>query len=149
MHASASTKPAATETAHGLQKDDRLERLIGSAAKPSTHLSQGDVYRASPIKRQRATNAAVEERRLAIYDIVADMQPMTVRQVFYQATVKGVVEKTEAAYTKVQVDLTLMRRSGDLPYGWLTDSTRVQRRPRTFDGVDAALDIIAADGGVR
>jgi hypothetical protein len=49
------------------------------------------------------------------------------------------VEKTEAGYTKVQVDLTFMCRSGDLPYGWLTDSTRVQRKPRTFDGVDAAL----------
>jgi hypothetical protein len=33
-----------------------------------------------------------------------------------------------------------MRRSGDLPYGWLTDSTRVQRKPRTFDGIDAALE---------
>jgi hypothetical protein len=68
------------------------------------------------------------------------MRPMTVRQVFYQATVKGVVEKTEAAYTKVQTDLVFMRKSGDLPYGWLTDSTRMQRKPRTFDGVDAALE---------
>jgi hypothetical protein len=93
----------------------------------------------SPIKRARATNAAVEERRQALFDIVTAMRPMTVRQVFYQATVKGIVEKTEAGYTKVQTDLVLMRRFGDLPYGWLTDSTRVQRRPQTFDGIDAAL----------
>ena len=33
------------------------------------------------------------------------MKPMTVRQVFYQATVRGIVEKTEAGYTKVQTDL--------------------------------------------
>jgi hypothetical protein len=56
-------------------------------------------YQASHIKRFRATRAAIEERRLALYDIVADMQPMTVRQVFYQATVKGIVEKTEVGYT--------------------------------------------------
>jgi hypothetical protein len=97
-------------------------------------------YHASPIKRVRSTKAAVEKRRRALLDIVTAMRPMTVRQVFYQATVRGVVEKTEAGYTKVQIDLTLMRRSGDLPYGWLTDSTRVQRKPRTFDGVDAALE---------
>lgn len=94
----------------------------------------------SPIKRVRSTKVAVEKRRHALLDIVTAMRPMTVRQVFYQATVRGVVEKTEAGYTKVQIDLTLMRRSGDLPYGWLTDSTRVQRKPRTFDGVDAALE---------
>jgi len=44
------------------------------------------------------------------------MRPMTVRQVFYQATVRGIVEKTEAGYAKVQNDLVLMRREGVLPY---------------------------------
>jgi hypothetical protein len=97
-------------------------------------------YQASPIKRFRATKAAVEERRLALYDIVADMQPMTVRQVFYQATVKGIVEKTEAGYTKVQTDLVLMRKSGMLPYDWLADNTRWQRKPRSFDGIEDALE---------
>jgi hypothetical protein len=97
-------------------------------------------YQPSPIRRARSTKAAVDARRSALFNIVASMRPMTVRQVFYQATLKGVVEKTEAGYTKVQTDLVLMRRSGDLPYGWLTDSTRVQRKPRTFDGIDAALE---------
>jgi len=96
-------------------------------------------YKASPIKRGRATKMQVEERRSALLDIVADMRPMTVRQVFYQATVKGVVEKTEAGYTKVQTDLVLMRKSGTLPYGWLTDSTRWQRKPDTFNNIEEAL----------
>jgi hypothetical protein len=60
------------------------------------------------------------------------MKPMTVRQVFYQATVHGVVEKSEAGYNKVQTDLVLMRRAGELPYDWLADNTRWQRKPRTF-----------------
>jgi hypothetical protein len=97
-------------------------------------------YQASPIKRVRSTKAAVEARRSTLLDIVAAMQPMTVRQVFYQATVRGVVEKSDAGYVKVQTDLVLMRKSGDLPYSWLADSTRWQRKPRTFDGVEAALE---------
>lgn len=37
---------------------------------------------------------------------------MTVRQVFYQATVRGIIEKTEAGYDKVQSLLVTMRRDG-------------------------------------
>ena len=33
-----------------------------------------------------------------------------------------------------------MRRAGDLPYDWLADNTRWQRKPRTFDGVEDALE---------
>jgi hypothetical protein len=65
---------------------------------------------------------------------------MTVRQVFYQATVRNLVEKTEAGYAKVQTDLVLMRKAGELPYGWLADNTRWQRRPNTFSSVESALE---------
>ena len=44
---------------------------------------------------------------------------MTVRQMFYQATVRGLVEKAESGWGKVQTDLTIMRRAGELPYDWL------------------------------
>jgi hypothetical protein len=97
-------------------------------------------YQTSPIKRQRSTKAEVEARREALLAIVAEMQPMTVRQVFYQATVHGLVEKAESGYAKVQTDLTLMRRDGTLPYDWLADNTRWQRKPRTFDSVEDALN---------
>src|SRR5688572_22633827 len=96
-------------------------------------------YEASPIRRIRATRTEMEIRRTALYDIVAEMRPMTVRQVFYQATVRGLVDKTEGGYAKVQTDLVHMRRSGALPYAWLADSTRWQRRPRTFSSVEEAL----------
>jgi|SRR4051794_7809904 hypothetical protein len=98
------------------------------------------LYQASPIKRNRATKAEVEYRRLRLVGIIAEMQPMTVRQVFYQATVHNLVEKSEAGYNKVQTDLVQMRRVGDLPYSWLADNTRWQRRPRTYNGVQAALE---------
>jgi len=79
-------------------------------------------------------------RREHLFKIVEQMKPMTVRQVFYQASVRGIVEKTEAGYNKVQVDLVLMRRSGVLPYGWLADNTRWQRKPRTFRSPQEALE---------
>ena len=81
----------------------------------------------------------VEQRRGQLLDIVDAMRPMTVRQVFYQATVRGIIEKTEAGYGKVQTDLTVMRRSGELPYDWLADNTRWQRKPRTFNDPAEAL----------
>jgi hypothetical protein len=98
-----------------------------------------EVYVARPIKRHRATKAEVERRREALYEIVAAMKPMTVRQVFYQATVRGIVEKSEAGYNKVQTDLVLMRRAGEMPFDWLPDNTRWQRKPRTFDSIKQAL----------
>jgi hypothetical protein len=97
-----------------------------------------EIYQASQIKR-RATKAEIWQRRTALYDIVDAMKPMTVRQVFYQATVAGIVDKSEAGYDKVQADLVTLRKAGTLPYSWLADNTRWQRRPRTFDSVEQAL----------
>lgn len=97
-------------------------------------------YEASHIKRRRSTKVEVERRRDDLFAIVAAMEPMTVRQVFYQATVRDLVEKSEAGYAKVQTDLVQMRRGGVLPYEWLADNTRWQRKPRTFKGVQHALD---------
>ena len=101
-------------------------------------------YVASHIKRERATKAEVEARREALLAIIDEGKPMTVRQVFYQATVHGIVEKAETGYSKVQIDLTKMRRNGSLPYDWLADNTRWQRKPRTFDSVEDALQNTAA-----
>jgi len=98
------------------------------------------VYGTSQIKRRkRSTKAEVEQRREALLEIIAAGRPMTVRQVFYQATVHGLVEKAESGYSKVQTDLTLKRRAGDLSYDWLADNTRWQRKPTTFDSVEEAL----------
>ena len=95
---------------------------------------------ARPIKRTRSTKAEVEERRGALLEIIFAGRPMTVRQVFYQATVRGIVEKAESGYAKVQNDLTLMRWAGELPYAWLADNTRWQRKPITYSSVEAALE---------
>ena len=106
-------------------------------------MSAVPVYPSSQIKakrRFRSTKLQMTERRTKLYAIVADMQPMTVRQVFYQATVHNIVEKDEAGYGKVQTDLVAMRKAGQLPYGWIADNTRIQRRPNSFSSIDHALE---------
>lgn len=80
----------------------------------------------------------MEARRAGLLQIVRNVQPATVRQVFYQATVQGVVEKTEGGYAKVQRQLLRLRRDGLIPYQHIVDATRWMRRPRTYgDPVDA------------
>ncbi len=68
-------------------------------------------YHSGHIRRPRATKVEVERRRESLFGIVSDMQPMTVRQVFYQATVRGIVEF--------------------LPYNWLADNIRWRQKPRS------------------
>jgi hypothetical protein len=96
-------------------------------------------YPASRIKRTRATQPEVQARRAALLGIIREMKPMTVRQCFYQATVRNLVDKSEAGYDKVQTDLVVMRRSGVLPYDWLADNTRWQRKPTTYASINDAL----------
>ncbi len=86
------------------------------------------VYGPRPIKRQRRTRAELEDLDLALAEIVADIEPATVRQVFYQAVVRGLVPKDEAkGYKLVQRRLVKLRETGKIPYGWITDNVRVVR----------------------
>jgi hypothetical protein len=95
----------------------------------------------SPTKSRRRTKAAVQAIRDAIFGIVEEYQPMTVRQVFYQLVTRGVIAKTEAEYkTTVCRLLVQMRREGILPFHWIADNTRWQRKPRTYGSLQAMLD---------
>ncbi len=102
-----------------------------------------EVYRTSRIKRHRASKTEMEQRREALFQIVSSMQPMTVRQAFYQTTIRGVVEKTEAGYGKVQRMLAHLRRAGTIPFDWIADNTRWQRKPRTYSDPSEAVRQIA------
>ena len=99
------------------------------------------VYEASPIKRRRATAAEMEARAQFFIDYAERHGPVTVRQLFYAATVANVpgIDKTEAGYSKVQTQVLALRRAGRLDYDDIADSTRWMRRPRTFDGWQDAL----------
>lgn len=94
------------------------------------------VYEPSPIKRrQRRTKAELEELDRVLAEIVAEIEPATVRQVFYQAVVRGLVPKDEArGYKLVQRRLVKLRETGEIPYGWITDNVRVVRGHNRYDG---------------
>ncbi|MEO8391503.1 MAG: hypothetical protein ABI700_00785 [Chloroflexota bacterium] len=70
-------------------------------------------------------------------------QPMTVRQMFYRMSSASEVEKTENGYRRVQRCLLEMRRAGAIPYDWIADNTRWQRKPKTYGSLIAAADFWA------
>lgn len=101
------------------------------------------VYQASPIKRNRATKAEMAERAAFLIDYAERHGPVTVRQEFYAATVAGLIEKSESGYNKIQAQVLKLRREGKMPYRVIADATRYMRKPRTFNGIEDALQSTA------
>jgi hypothetical protein len=91
--------------------------------------------------RIRRTEAEIESLKWALLDIVHAEQPMTVRGVFYRAVSASHIAKTEADYRNVVCRLLLqLRRQHMMPYAWITDGTRWQIKPRSFDGIEDARE---------
>jgi hypothetical protein len=104
-----------------------------------------DFYRASPItRRRRRSKAEIAEIKATIFTIVQVDRPMTVRQVFYRLVSTGLIAKSENEYNQTACRLLVeMRKSREIPYGWIADGTRWVRHAETFDGVDDALERVA------
>jgi hypothetical protein len=102
-------------------------------------------YEASPVRR-RATKAEMEERARFLISYAEEHGPVTVRGLYYQAEVKGVpgITKDDKDYNKVQRQVLALRRAGELDYSHIADATRWMRKPRSFNGVKAALHNCAA-----
>lgn len=98
-------------------------------------------YGTCPIKRSRRTKAAISAVKDELVDIVGEIEPATVRQVFYQATVRGLLPKTEQSYKVVCRLLTQLRRDRELPYSSIADNTRWMRKPRTYSSLQNMLEI--------
>ena len=80
--------------------------------------------------------------RNAIIAVLKADHPMTVRQVFYQLVVRGVIEKTEEQYQGTVIRLlTEMRMAGSIRFDWIVDESRRRITNRTYNGIaDAARD---------
>lgn len=82
----------------------------------------------------------MEVIRNAIMAFVEVENPATVRQVYYHLTTLGVIDKTEAEYKQTVCRMLVnMRRDGQLPYGWIADSTRWMRKPTTYGSMEDML----------
>jgi hypothetical protein len=95
------------------------------------------VYGTSPIKRTRRTRAEIEALDAALIEIVDEFNPVTVRQVFYQAVNRSLVPKSETkGYRVVQRRLVALRASQEIPHGAIVDGTRYVHGYRRYDDLD-------------
>lgn len=97
------------------------------------------LYGTSAIKRQRRTRDELAAIDGTIYRIAEMEKPVSVRGLFYRVMSKGLVPKSESGYNVVQRQALKMRRRGDLPYGWITDGSRIRLKHLTWPGPQAAL----------
>ena len=96
--------------------------------------------RTSPIRRSRRSPADIAKLRETIAAVVEEVQPATVRQVFYQLVSRGAIAKTEGEYKGTVCRLLAdMRRSGEIPYGSIADNSRWMRKPDTYDSLESML----------
>jgi hypothetical protein len=92
----------------------------------------------SPTRRSRAQ---IEDLKAALYEVTAEIKPASVRQIYYQMVSRGFIDKTEAEYKGTVCRLlAVMRKEHSMPYGWLADSTRWIRKPRTYSNLAAMLE---------
>lgn len=81
----------------------------------------------------------MEKLRLELYRIAHASNPTTSRFIFYRASALQIVPKTTSGYRAVQRELALMRERGDLPFAWIVDNTRWQRKPHTHNDIESFL----------
>jgi hypothetical protein len=78
-------------------------------------------------QRERRTKRQLAQLDSQIIDVLVKDNPQSVRHVFYRMTnprLKEPVEKSDRGYRHVQDRVVKLRRSGQIPYGWITDATR-------------------------
>jgi hypothetical protein len=111
---------------------------------PAKPTPASTVYVASDIKRFRRSKAAITSIKDEIFDILEKDNPQTVRQVFYALTVRGVIRKEEIEYQRTVVRLlTELREANLIPFEWITDNTRLMRKPASFSNLKSCLESTA------
>ena len=87
-------------------------------------------------RRTKAQIAAFEARILALMANEED-RPQSLRNVYYRLVAEGTIEKTDRAYQGLIDRATKMRRRdagepGHLPYGWISDASRLGYHVDTY-----------------
>jgi hypothetical protein len=107
----------------------------------------GEIYRSGPIKRDRRTNARVEQLDKQIIEVLQEDHPQSVRHVFYRMTnprLPEPVEKSDRGYRAVQDRIVKLRRARRLPFNWITDATRRGYHTPTYrDKADFLRSVIS------
>ena len=97
--------------------------------------------RRSGAKRGQRRRSLDDMRALddALVRLAIKHAPATIRQVYYQAVVAGLVPKDEAAYRTISERLVLLREQGRVPWDAIADRTRSQRKPPTWASIRSAV----------
>jgi len=97
------------------------------------------VNQTSQIKRKRRTRDESAALLDTAYDILAEGNPMTVRQVYYQLVARQLIPNNRSQYQAVSNLLVDARKNGTVPWAWIEDRNR---RPRTVGMWDDLDDFI-------
>ena len=98
---------------------------MDSTASPSTgNGTRGTVFRK---KNQSLAQSAS--------DILADENPMTLRQLYYRLISAGCLRNSQTEYKRLGQVMTRLRESKDVPRTWLVDHTRSTLKPSSWSGL--------------
>lgn len=79
--------------------------------------------------------------RDALYRGAQAEQPVGDRRLFYRLVNEKVIAKLEKEYKGTVVRLLgEMRENGMIPWDWITDGSRLQRKPRTHESLEEAVE---------
>jgi hypothetical protein len=85
-----------------------------------------------------------ETLRASLVSIASTIRPATVRQVYYQAEIAGLVPKDERGYKRVQMLVLELREADRLDWSWIVDPGRTEYRiptwPNMRDNLDEAIE---------
>ena len=87
----------------------------------------------------RSTKAEMRQRYDAVLEFAKGQNPVTVRQIYYNLASKSLVSKDNNGYQKVARACQCLRRSGTMPWEWVVDNSRWQRKPTTYNSIQDAL----------
>ena len=94
--------------------------------------------------RKRRKNREMNILKEGIFSMLKEDAPMTCRQVYYRLVSAGLIDKTENEYSNTTCRLLAnMRRSEEIPYGWIADNTRWVRKPASYSNLEEMLTVTA------
>lgn len=95
-------------------------------------------------KRTRATKAQMQEWDEFLYCYAQEHRPVTIRQLFYAATVHlDAIPKTEKGYGMIQRRIKSLRLNGLLPFEWIADHSRTVWQADTDASPSNALERVS------
>lgn len=99
----------------------------------------------SPSPRRRGRGKSRKSLALieAAYNVLAEIQPATVRAVCYRLFTMGIITNMSKAETnKVSTQLTWAREQGIIPWAWIVDETREAETVNAFANPDEYVQAV-------